>query len=56
MRVCTCEGRQSFVACGNDLVVVYDESYEENKVVRRYKLYTQANAAANFMVELTEVD
>jgi len=45
MRVWTCEGRQSIVACGNDLVV-YDESYEENKVVRYYKLCVQANAAA----------
>ena len=47
MRVCTCEGRQSIVACGNDLVGVHDESYEENKVFRCYKLYIQANAAAN---------
>jgi len=47
MRVCTCEGRQSIVACGNDLVVVYDESYEGNKVVGYYKLCVQANAAAN---------
>ena len=43
MRVCTCEGRQSIVACGNDLVGVHDESYEGNKVVRCYKLYIQDN-------------
>jgi hypothetical protein len=53
MHVCTCEGTESIAACGNDLVGVQDESYEENKVVRCYKLVI---AAAKFKAELTEIN
>jgi hypothetical protein len=46
VHVCSCDRRESIVACGNDLVRVHDARYEENKVVRCYKLKILANAAA----------
>ena len=55
VHVCTCEGRDSIVSCGNDLAV-QNESYEYNKVVRYYKLYMQAKVATNVMAVLTETD
>jgi hypothetical protein len=38
VHVCSCDGKESIVACGNDLVGVHDARFEENKVVRCYKL------------------